>query len=184
MHFLSSALILATEEAEEGGGADLLLPHPDELIAGIAAAIIIYIFVRRWVLPTVNATLEKRQAAIKAEYAAAEAQKAEASGVLADYHQQLAGARDEANRIVEEARQAGEAVRADIVARAEHEAEVIRARAQEELAGERERAVGAMRRSVADLSLDVAERVIGAELDRKAQQALVERYIDELGGVS
>jgi F0F1-type ATP synthase membrane subunit b/b' len=41
-----------------------------------------------------------------------------------------------------------------------------------------------MRRSVADLSLDVAERVIGAELDRKGQQALVERYIDELGGVS
>jgi F-type H+-transporting ATPase subunit b len=104
--------------------------------------------------------------------------------VLADYHQQLAGARDEANRIVEEARQAGEAVRADIVARAEHEAEVIRARAQEELAGERERAVGAMRRSVADLSLDVAERVIGAELDHKGQQALVERYIDELGGAS
>ena len=38
-----------------------------------------------------------------------------------------------------------------------------------------------MRREVAGLSLDVAEKLVGRNLDRDAQQALVEQFIDELG---
>ena len=32
-----------------------------------------------------------------------------------------------------------------------------------------------------DLSLDVAEKVLGSNLDRGAQERLVNQYIDELG---
>ena len=87
----------------------------------------------------------------------------------------------EAAQIVEDARQAGESSRADIVARAETEAEEIKARAGDELAAERERAVGAIRREVAGLSLDVAEKLVGRNLDRESQQTLVDQFIDELG---
>ena len=86
------------------------------------------------------------------------------------------------NRIVEDARQAGEVVRADIVAKAEQEAEAIKSRARDDLVGERERAATAMQHEVASLSLDVAEKVIGSSLDRDGQQALVEQYIEDLGG--
>ena len=40
----------------------------------------------------------------------------------------------------------------------------------------------AMRREVAGLSLDVAEKIVGRSLDRTGQQALVDQFIDELGG--
>ena len=33
---------------------------------------------------------------------------------------------------------------------------------------------------MATLSLDVAEKIVGESLDRESQQALVDRYIDEL----
>ena len=113
---------------------------------------------------------------------AAEAEKAEAAALKADYAKQLSGAREEATRIVEEARQAGESARADIVARAEGEAEGIKARAAQELDAEKERTMTAMRREVAGLSLDVAEKIVGRSLDRTGQQALVDQFIDELGG--
>ena len=45
----------------------------------------------------------------------------------------------------------------------------------------KERAMTAMRREVAGLSLDVAEKLVGQTLDRSGQQALVEQFIDELG---
>ena len=38
-----------------------------------------------------------------------------------------------------------------------------------------------MRREVAGLSLDVAEKLVGRNLDQAGQQALVDQFIDELG---
>jgi F-type H+-transporting ATPase subunit b len=182
LHTLASTLILATEAGEEEGGEALLFPETSELIAGVIAFGIIFFFVWKWVLPTLKTTLENRQEAIKSDLEAAEAAKVEAESLREDYRQQLAAARDEANQIVEGSRQAGESVKADIVARAEEEAESIKARAQDELAAERDRASAAIRREVVSLSLDVAEKVVGESLDRDAQQALVDRYIEDLGG--
>lgn len=175
--------LLATEAAEEGGGVDLLLPESSELIAGIIAFSIIFFFAWKWVFPTISKTLESRQAAIKADYEAAEAAKVEAEGLKNDYQAQLAQAREEAGRIVEEARQAGESVRAEVVARADVEAAALKERAAADMSGERDRVAASLRREVADLSLDVAEKVVGTSLDRSSQQALVDRYIDELGGL-
>jgi len=176
--------LLAAEQPvpESSEGIDLLFPDPSELIAGIIAFTIIFVFVWKWVLPTLQDIIEKRQQAIKAEQAAAEAAKIEAESLLADYRTQLAGARDEASRIVEDARQAGEAVKGDVVARAQSEADAIKQRAVAEAATERDRLAVQLRREVAALSLDVAEKVVGSSLDEEAQRALVERYIDELGG--
>lgn len=113
----------------------------------------------------------------------AESAKLEAEKLRDDYREQVSGAREEASQIVEQARQSGESVRTDIVAKAEQEATAIKERAQADVAGERERAADAIQREVASLSLDVAEKVIGNSLDRDAQQALVDQYIDDLGGV-
>ena len=42
---------------------------------------------------------------------------------------------------------------------------------------------GDLRRQVADLSIDVAEKVVGTSLDDERQRELIDRYIDDLGGV-
>ena len=183
MLFVSNVMILAAESSEsEGEGIDLLLPATSELIAGVIAFLIIGFFVWRWVFPQLTKTLEARQAAIASEMTSAEEAKVEAEKLREDYRQQVSGAREEANRIVEEARQAGEAIRADIVAKAEQEAEAIKSRARDDIEGERERVASNLQREVASLSLDVAEKVIGSSLDRDKQQALVDRYIADLGG--
>ena len=182
MWSVATQLILAAEESE-GGGADLLLPETSELIAGIIAFGIIFFFVWKWVLPTLTTTLENRQKAIVGEMEAAEEAKREAETLLEDYRAQLSGARDEANRIVDEARQTAEGLRTDIVGKAEEEAAAIKRCAQADIAGERERAAASLKGEVAELSMDVAERVVGQSLDRNSQRALVDRFIEELGGM-
>jgi F-type H+-transporting ATPase subunit b len=176
---LFASLLLAAED--EASGVDLLIPDLRELAAGVVAFAIVFFFIWKWAVPAFNEMLEKRQKAIKDDLEAAESEKAEAAALKEDYAKQLSGAREEATRIVEEARQVGESARADIVARAESEAEDIKVRAHQELDAERERAVTAMRREVAGLSLDVAEKLVGQTLDRSGQQALVDQFIDELG---
>jgi F-type H+-transporting ATPase subunit b len=178
-----AAMILATEAAEESesSGIDLLIPDINETIAGLIAFGIIFLVVLKWGVPMLNKALEARQEAIKGELEAAEASKAQAEQLRTEYEQQLAGARDEAGEILESARQSGEDAKAGILSRAEEEAEAVKQRAQVEAAGERDRTAAALRREVADLSLDVAEKVVGESLDEERQRALVNRYIDELG---
>ena len=184
MRFALIVEILAQEsEAETGGGIDLLLPASEELIAGVIAFSIIFFVVWKWALPVFSKTLEARSQAIRDQFEQAEAAKQEAESLRSDYQDQLAGAGAEASKIVEEARESGDKVKADIVARAEAEAEQLRARARDEIASERSRVAGELQRQVAALSLDVAAKVIGETLDRDQQQELVDRYIDELGGV-
>jgi F-type H+-transporting ATPase subunit b len=188
--YLAWNLILATEEpvqiseeAAESGGIGLLLPAPEELIAGLIAFIIIFAVVWKFALPALKETLEGRQEAVRSELRAAEVSKEEAASLLEDYRAQIAGANEEAAQIVTDAREAGEAVKADIVARAESEAEAVKSRASDDIASERERVADDLRRHVADLSLSVAERVVTSNIDEDVQRELVDRYIDELGGV-
>lgn len=183
--YLFAQLILAAEESAEAesGGLDLLLPAPEELFAGIIAFSIVFFFVWKWAVPALNKTLEARQGEIAAEYESAEKAKVEAESLLTDYRSQLAGANQEAEGIVAQAREDGDSVRADIVARAEGEANQIKARAADEVEAERTRIAGELRRQVADLSLDVAERVVGTSMDSASQRELVDQYIDDLGGV-
>lgn len=169
---------------EEPSGLDLVLPEINELIAGIIAFAIVFVFVWKWGRPAINRMLTARQEAITGQLTAAENTKHEAESLLTDYKKQIAAARDEANNIVEDARRSAEALRTDVVGKAEIEAETIVRKAREEAAGERERAVGAIRQEVASLSLDVARRVVTESVDADAQKKLVDRYIADLEGLN
>ncbi len=187
MNLFAPILRMAQVEGEttttEPDGIQLLLPATAELIAGLIAFTIIFVFVWKWVLPMVDKRLEARQQAIVGQLTAAEETKREAEGILADYKAQLAKARDDANRIVEEARRTADALRSETMSKASDEASEITRKAREEAAGERERAASAIRDEVAALSMAVAEKAVAGAIDTKAQAKLVEQYIAELGAL-
>lgn len=172
--------LLAAEEVEKSDPLDLLLPATNELIAGIIAFVIVFFFVWKWAVPALNRTLEARQQAIGGQLAEAERTKAEAESLLGDYKAQLAEAKAKQNEIIEEARVAAEGLRADILAKAQTEADQIVGKAREEAAGEKSRVLSEARTEVANLSIDLAEKVVGGSLDRAAQLGLVDRYLADL----
>ena len=175
----ATSVLLAAEE-ESGGGIDLLLPATSELIAGIIAFAVVFFFVWKWAWPAINRSLETRQQAIGGQLKEAEATKLEAKSLLDDYRAQMADAKAEAGRIVDEARAQAETVRTDLVAKAEAEAGQIVGKAREDAANEKARALQEARQEVADLSIDLAEKVVGENLDRAAQHGLIERYLADL----
>jgi F-type H+-transporting ATPase subunit b len=178
VQILTEGMVLAAEESADN--TSLVLPEFSELIAGIIAFAIVFYFMWRWALPAINRTLEQRQAAIVGQLEDAEKAKVEAESLLADYRGQLANARAEGNKIIEEARQAAEQMRADILAKAEADAEQIRERARDEAAGEKARALAEARSQVGDISVDLAGKIVGESLDHKAHQALIDRYLADL----
>ena len=132
--FITRLAVLAQEAAPVSEKADLY-PKAAELITSALAFFILFFFFCKWVLPAINNLLEERRQQIQGQLESAEETRRQAEQELADYRSQLANARDEGNRIIEEARVTAEQLRRDIQANAEQEAQNTVARAQEEIRG-------------------------------------------------
>jgi len=172
------AAILAQEEVSE---AKDLYPAVGELIVGLIAFFVLLFFTWKWVLPRFRQVLDERREKIQGEMEKAEKERKEAEKLLEQYRQQLAQAREEANRIIEEARSTADALRRDLQAKAEEQAQATVARAQDEIRAERDRTFQELRDQIASIAVELAERVVDKELDGATHERLIDEYLDEVG---
>jgi F-type H+-transporting ATPase subunit b len=174
---VSSIAVLAADAVSDKKD---LYPHAAELIVGAVSFAILFYFMWKWVLPRANALLEERRKQIQGQLEQAEQTRQAADQELADYRAQLAGARDEANRIIEEARKTADQLRRDIQAKAEEESQAIVSRAQDEIRAERDRVFQDLRTQVGEIAVDLAGRVVNKELDKTSHERLIDEYIDTI----
>jgi F-type H+-transporting ATPase subunit b len=177
---LGSMIGILAQEAEKVSEAKDLYPHVSELIVGLIAFAILFFFMTKWVLPRFRQVLDDRSRSIQGELEKADAARVAADTELAEYRQQLAGARDEGNRIIEEARKTADQLRKDLQAKAEQESQAIVARAQEEIRAERDRVFQELRAQVGEIAVELAGRVVGQSLDTAAHERLIDEYIDQV----
>jgi len=156
-----------------------LAPEPNEIIWGSLAFLVLLVAMWKWGVPAVRNMEKAREDRIRGDLEAAERARSEAEAEKQRWDAQLAGSRDEAGRIIDEARQAAERVRQDLIARAEDEAREIRERAQADIANQRTQAMAQLRDEVAALSIDLAGRIVERNLDDDTNRRLVESFIDQ-----
>lgn len=161
-----------------------LLPEKNEILWGVVGFVVVFGFLWKVAVPQMKAGMNARSERIAGDLAAAEAQRTEAEGILADYQAQLADARKESARIIEEARQAADSVRSDLQAKAESDIAELRARAAADIESAKAQAIADLRGEVTALAIGAAEQVVGRNLDAETNAALVEAYIDQVGAKS
>lgn len=181
---MTNILILAAEAEGGDGPLGIVLPAAAELVYGALAFAIVYFLLSKFAFPQLNEVLAERSAAIQGKMEDAEKAMAEANKTKADYEAQLNEARGEANRVIEEAKSTAESLRRDIVAKAEAEAQAIVSRAQAEISVERDRALQELRSEVGAMSVDLASKIVGKELDQARHQDLVDQYINQLSSTN
>lgn len=167
------------DECEPHEAPSPLAPEPNEIIWGSLAFLVLLVAMWKWGVPAVRNMEKAREDRIRGDLEAAERARSEAEAEKQRWDAQLAGSRDEAGRIIDEARQAAERVRQDLIARAEDEAREIRERAQADIANQRTQAMAQLRDEVAALSIDLAGRIVERNLDDDTNRRLVESFIDQ-----
>jgi F-type H+-transporting ATPase subunit b len=160
---------------------NLVTPAVSEILWGAAAFGIVLFVLVKFAFPALKKGMKAREDKIRDDLAAAERARTEAETEATQYRAQLADARGEAGRIIEEARQAADDVRKDLMTRAEADAAEVRQRAQDDARLATERAMADLQSRVSDLSIELAERIVQRNLDRDTQIALIESYINEVG---
>jgi F-type H+-transporting ATPase subunit b len=157
-----------------------ILPAASEILWGAVAFFALFALLAKVAMPAIRKTMDARSAKIAGDLGAAEKAKADGDKLVAEYQAKLADAKKESDRIIEEGRAQADQVRKDLIARAEADAAAIRAKAAEDLGVQSDRLKADLQTHVRSLSLDLAEKVVGANMTTDANSALVDRYIAEL----
>jgi F-type H+-transporting ATPase subunit b len=172
-------LVLAAAGGDEAPNP--IFPDAAELIWGTLAFVILLGLMYKFGLPAITNAMHTREERIRASIDEADRTRTEAAAVLADYQRQLADAKAESARIIEEARQTADALKRDLTAKAEAEAAELRQRNAEQVAAERDRVMAELQGQVATLAIELAEKVVESNLDREANLRLIENYINSVG---
>ena len=122
-----------------------------------------------------------RQQEIDGMYEAAGNAQQEAETLRAEYQQKLSAAQQTSERLVKEAVTRGQAREEEIIRKANEEAAAIIDKASADIAMEKKKAINDAKDEIAGLSLAIAGKVVGRELNSNDQSALIDRFIDELG---
>ncbi|ALX04399.1 MULTISPECIES: F0F1 ATP synthase subunit B [Aeromicrobium] len=175
-----SAILVAAAEGEEHNP---LIPELPEIVLGLVVLGILFLLIRKFVVPNFEKAFAERTAAIEGGIEEAKSAQQEAQAALEQYTAQLADARHEAARIREEAKEQGAQIIAELRAQAQEEAARITATAHAQVEAERSQALAQLKSEVGSLATDLAGRIVGESLEDEARQRrTVERFITELEG--
>ncbi len=157
-----------------------LMPEVSEIVWGGLAFLVVFGFLAKFALPAAKKAMDARSAKIAGDLKAADEAKVSAEAEAAKYRASIGDAKGEGAQIVEAARTQAETVRKDILARAEAEAAEIRTKAAADADAQGDRVKVELQSHVRGLSIDLAEKVVGKNLDRATNEALVDEYISQL----
>ena len=123
--------------------------------------------------------MDQRADRIRESLEASERAREEAASSQQAVEDQLVEARREAQRIMDQAREAGERFRAEEMERARNDAENFVSRARADIQRERDAAIEEVRANFGDLAITAAERVVRRSLDRQAHEDLISQVLEE-----
>ncbi|MBU6253839.1 MAG: F0F1 ATP synthase subunit B [Acidobacteria bacterium] len=158
-----------------------LIPHTAEIIVGFIAFSLLYLVLRRAVVPRFEKAFAERTDAIQGGMERAEKAQLEAEAALKQYKAQLQDARGEAASIRDEARAQGAAIIEEMRVKAQEEATRIAASAQAAIESERQAALTSLRNEVGTLATQLASKIVGEALDDQVRQSrIVDRFLEDL----
>ncbi|MBX4190637.1 F0F1 ATP synthase subunit B [Candidatus Saccharibacteria bacterium] len=171
----------AESSGSEGGLGAFHLNLKDFIIQ-LVTFVLVLLILRKWVVPKIVETIDKRQQTLEQSLENAKATEEALARAEARAEEILSKARAQADEAIAEAKDAG----ADVVAKAEaaaaKRAELIIKEAESRLNEERQKLRTELRAELADLVADATEKIIHEKLDEKRDMSLIERAIKGIAG--
>ncbi len=135
---------------------------------------------RKYAWKPILGAVEEREEGIKNALEAADNAKKDMEALKADNERILREAKAERDSILKEAREIKETIITEAKTQASEEADKVLASAREQINNEKLAAITELKNQVADLSIDIAEKVLKSELkDADKQKELVNNALKE-----
>jgi F-type H+-transporting ATPase subunit b len=161
------------------GGNFLVTPEVGLMIWTLIAFGVAMFLLRKLAYPRIQTALEKRARAVAESIDAAERTRQEADRILQEYRERLREAREQADEIVSRARKAADKTQDEARVTAKETREEMLADARRDIEQETRRAIGQIRREVADLTVIATEKVARKTLNDDDHRRLIDEALQE-----
>ena len=152
-----------------------------EMIAQLANLLILTLLVKKFLFKPVQNIIAQRQAAADKVLSEAENTKTEAETMKTDYEQNMAGAKEKAAEIVDEATRAANSRSEELLAAAQEDARRMKERAETEIAQERKKALNEVKDEIGGMAMEIASKVVEREISQEDHQQLIDSFIKNVG---
>ena len=166
--------------AEAGGGGGLVSLQVNLMFWTLVIFGLLYFILNKWAFPAVLGAVEAREKALADAIEGAKRDREEAARLLQEQQKQIEASRGEAQKLIADARQVAEKSRAELIEKTRLDQQEMLARAQREIAAERDKAIAQLRREAVDLAIAGASKVVEENLDSDKNRKLVESFLSSL----
>lgn len=158
----------------------LLMPDTGLLFWMLVIFAVVLAILAKWGFPVITSMVDKRKNYINESLQLARKADEKMSNLLKEQERIIREAREEQNKILKEAAEARNNIISQAKEQARDEAAKILAEAKVQIEAEKESAVSQIRSQVAMLSVNIAEKVIRKTLSTdKEQKELIRKMVDE-----
>jgi len=141
---------------------------------------ILFFILAKFVWPVITGGIASRNKKIQDQLDEAERVHAELKSINQKYEIMLAAAKSERDAILNEARVVTEKMKEDALLKAEQQSQAIIEDAKKAINYEKLKAITDVKNEIANLSIEIAEKVIGEELkDEARQKQLIEKWVKD-----
>lgn len=163
-------------------GLDAIGFHWETTVIAIIAFLLLLWLLSKYAFGPLFGIMEQRRQLIEDQIGTAERNRQEAQALLAEQQQAIQNARKDAHEILEQARKTSGKQADELIAAAKAETVRLKEEALRDIETEKNKAVAALRSQVSAMSVLIASKIIEKQVDEKAQQELVDKYLKEVGG--
>jgi len=162
----------------------LITIDPATFVVQICNLFIQIFILKTFLLNPVRKVLAERQAKADADIAAAKQASEEAAAIKAEYEQNMAEAKAQANEIVATAQKTAAAGTEEMLNEARNIAAQIKQKAEADAAQEKKKAVNELKDEIGGMAVQIASKVVEREISEADHAALIDEFIRNVGDAS
>lgn len=159
----------------------LLQPDVGLMITTVITFVLLLVVLSKAAWKPILEAVNKRESKIRGDLDNAQKLQADAESLRQKYEAQLNEAQRTIQEMLSQAKSQADRTRTELVSAAKEESERILEKGRKDLSGEIEKLRQELRTEVADLSVTVAEKILGQAVDKKMQENILQ---DALKGIS
>ena len=152
-----------------------------QILISVVNLLLMFLILKRFLFAPVQKMLATRQAQLDSQYADAAQAKQDAEASKLAYEDKLAGADEEARAVVRRAMQKANAMSDDILRDTGKKVDAMMEKAKADIAQEEKRARNELKDEIAQMSLDIAQKVVSQTVDEDAHRHMIDQFIAEMG---
>ena len=151
------------------------------ILISLANLLIIFLILKKFLWKPVQKVMKQRQEMVDKQFADAAEAEAKANEDKAQWAEKLATADDEAAARIAAADETARLHGERVVAEAKEKAQGIIRQAEAEAELERQKATASIRDEIADVSAELAQKMLESEINADDHRAMIASFLDEVG---